>query len=366
MKYMLVCMLCCMSIFNRTLSSHLLRIAYTSTDTPISKIVKSKQQPDLSNYSLCKTDDFKGNKLNKTVWNFRRENDDVDGSIYMRKNAVVKDGYLHLITNRLNEKFSAVSISTQSNQKYHFKYGYFEIRARLPQTPGNVGAFWLQSNGMAATRPQANTSIYGAEIDVFEYSASNKDKLFHSLHWNGYDYKNGAKLTTSENYMAGISNGFHTFALEWTPKEYVVYIDGVEKVRTEQYISHVPEYIILGCGTGGFGGPLNYSGPWPDTMIVDYIKMYQRKPEVRIYGACDGYGWVSDGLRPGIYDFEKLQRLSFFNNEASAIEIPEGWKVIVYDGENLSGDSIILTKDTRCLEELNFNDKISSVRISDF
>lgn len=336
------------------------------SDFKIEQHLKTEWGPNLDDYTLCKNDDFSGVEINKSIWNFRREGHTVDSTLYIRANAKVEDGFLYLITDRHTDKFSGISISTQDQPKYHFKYGYFEIRARLPQTIGNVGAFWFQSDGMAITRPEPNTSIHGAEIDVFEYSASNKDKLFHSLHWNGYDYSKGAKVTTVESYMPGISNGFHTFSLEWTPKEYIVYIDGVEKVRTAQYISHVPEYIILGCGTGGFGGALNYNGPWPDTMIVDYIKMFNRKPEVRVYGACDGYGWVSDGLRPGIYDFEKLRRMNFFNNEASSVEIPAGWKVIVYDGEELSGESMELTKNTRCLQDVHFNDRISSLKVVDY
>lgn len=319
--------------------------------------------PDLDEYILFKKEDFTGTSLNKKIWGFRKEGITEQGSIYLKENAQVKNGILYLITKRFEDKFSAVNISTEKNPAYHFKYGYFEIKAKLPQTIGNVGAFWMQSPSMGATFPVANPSIYGAEIDILEYSASNKDNLFHSLHWNGYDYSKGAKVTTQQNYMPGISNGFHTFGLEWTPKEYVIYVDNVEKVRTNQTISHVPEFIIIGCGTGGFGGNLNFIGPWPDTFAIDYLKIYKRRPEVRLYGACNGYGWVSNGLQPGKYTTAQLISNGFFNDEASAVEIPKGWQMIAFDRDDCKGDFVTITADTPCLETLLFNDKISSIKI---
>lgn len=319
--------------------------------------------PDLSEYSLFFQDDFNGRSLDTSIWNYRREGHTVDSTIYLRHNARIKNGNLYLITDRYQNKFSGVNISTEPKPQYHFKYGYFEIRAKLPQGIGNVGAFWFQAPGMSQTHAVANPSVHGAEIDVLEYSASNLDNLFHSLHWNGYDYSKGAQVSTFKNYMPGISHGYHTIALEWTPKEYIVYVDNIEKVRSDKIISRSPEFIILGCGTGGFGGT-NRLGPWPDTLTVDYIKAYKRKPEVRLYELCDGYGRVSDGLQPGFYTTAQLTAKGVFNNTTNSCEVPKGWEVTAFDGDNFSGDSIVVTNDTRCFKSLKFNDKVSSLKIT--
>jgi hypothetical protein len=327
-------------------------------------IESNSNGPDINDYIFFKEDDFNGTMLNKNTWSYRREGAIVDSSIYLKQNANVNNGFLNLITDRYQDIFSGISISTQQKPAYRFKYGYYEIRAKLPQTKGNVAAFWMQSDGMALTHSKPNPSIDGAEIDILEYSPTNKDVLYHSIHWNGYDYSKGAKQTTVQSYIPGISNAYHTFGFEWTAKEYVVYIDHIEKARTNQIISHVPEYIILGCGTRGFGGNLNYSGQWPDTFSIDFIKMYKRKPEVRLYENCDGYGWVSDGLQAGNYTTSQLISKGFFDDATSSMEVPTGWKLTAFDKDNFMGDSIVIMSDTRCLEDFHFNDKISSLKIT--
>ncbi len=335
------------------------------------KIVKNipkenLNQPDLSDYTLFFEDDFDSTALNTNIWDYRQEGvASRDSSINLRQNAHIKNGNLYLITDRHKNGFSGVNISTESKSKaYHFKYGYFEISARLPQSVGNVGAFWMQAAGMAKTYQVPNPSIYGTEIDILEYSASNLDNLFHSLHWNGYDYSRGAKVETFKNLQPGISKGYHIIALEWTPKEYIIYVDNVEIVRSDKNISRSPEFLILGCGTGGFGGTYR-PGPWPDTMAVDYIKVYKRKPEVRLYELCDGYGHISDGLPAGSFTTKQLTAVGVLNNSANSCEVPKGWKLTAFDGDNFTGKSVVITNDTRCLGSLNFANKLSSLKIEE-
>ena len=110
--------------------------------------------------------------------------------------------------------------------------------------------------------------------------------------------------------IPGIAEGFHTFALQWTPKEYIVYIDGVQQAQTTQAVSHIPEFIILSTEITGYGGDQTLmSNNIADVFEVDYVKVYERKPAVTIYGDCDGYGWVSDGLLPGKYTSAQLAAL---------------------------------------------------------
>jgi beta-glucanase (GH16 family) len=317
--------------------------------------------PNLNDYIFYGQDDFNGTQLDTSIWNYWAEGVVKGSTTFLRSNARVNNGNLYLLTERYQNNFSSVYVATEGKPQYYTKYGYFEIRAKMPKGIGNIGAFWLWTPGMSTTYPIANPSIYGTEIDIFEYTATNPDNLYVSLHWNGYDVANGALESTFTDYIPGISNGYHTYALEWTPKEYIVYVDNVERVRTNQIISHVPEFIALTCETGGFGGT-NYLGPWPDTLAIDYIKVFKRKPEVRLYGACDYNGWVSEGLQFGTFTTAQLIAKGVFNNEISSIEVPQGWKAVGYDADNLTGDSIIGTVDNRCLT--TFNDKISSLRIT--
>jgi beta-glucanase (GH16 family) len=356
------------------LTLFILSLGYHIPDSKIYKIIsadiftsnqnkppfaQSKKLPDLTAYTAFIKDDFNGDKLDTKIWGYYRKGDTVNNTVYSPQNAVVKNGKLFLIVDRTKTNyFSGVDVTPLR----HFKYGYFEISAKLPKSIGGEAAFWFFPLGMPPTYAASNPALDGVEIDVFEYAPINFENLFYSLHWNGYDYKNGAQVSTSQDYVRGISNGYHNFGFEWTPKEYVVYVDNVERIRTNKIISRRHSNLILGFGTGGFGGN-NHLGPWPDSFAIDYIKIYNRKPEIRIYGELNSNGWVSDGLQPGTYTTMQLNEKGVVNNESSSMEVPMGWKVIGYDNDNFKGDSIVITADTRNIGN-SLNNKISSLKIT--
>jgi beta-glucanase (GH16 family) len=133
-------------------------------------------------------------------------------------------------------------------------------------------AFWLQSPENGATLDPAKD---GVEIDIFEYHrAAETENIYFNLHWNGYGVQH--KTIGSKAAIPGISNGFHLFALEWTPTEYIVYVDGVEKARTSTALSHRPEFLVLSMEINGYGGD-HLKGTYPDYFEVDYVKVYALK-----------------------------------------------------------------------------------------
>ena len=78
-------------------------------------------------------------------------------------------------------------------------------------------------------------------------------------------------------------NGWHTVALEWTPLEYIFYVDGKITTRenyTEVPVTTVPLKIII---SGEFRDPKGSEKPfygwlkdasYPDKFIVDYVRVY--------------------------------------------------------------------------------------------
>lgn len=321
---------------------------------------------DLSKYTFFGQDDFNGAALNTSIWDYRqlnmKRNNGVSFDSLVSSNVIVSNGILSLVSDHVRGNiFSASMISTEQHPDYWLKYGYFEIRAQLLSFYGSACAFWLQSPTVAVENN--NPSINGVEVDILEYGkVGGAETLFQSLVWNGYGASR--KSITATVRIPGIASGFHTFALEWTPREYIIYVDGTETARSDSAVSHRPEFIILSNGTGGFGGnPLNPGTTFPDQFKVDYIKVYKRKPEVTLYGLCDFYGWTSAGLGPGAYTKDQLAALQVVNNDVSSIEVPAGWAVTLYDGDNFTGDSITVTSDSRCFSP--FDNKASSLRIRD-
>ena len=78
-----------------------------------------------------------------------------------------------------------------------------------------------------------------------------------------------------QSYLPGVSDGFHTFALEWLPDKYVFYVDGLKFYEVTQGLSHIQEYLILS---------MEYPNKkeetaktvFPDVFVVDYVRVYQK------------------------------------------------------------------------------------------
>lgn len=321
---------------------------------------------NFNNYTLILTEEFNGNLLNNKVWDYYDENKIRGFGKMVKENISVSNGTLKICAKKNISKgsinFSGGMISTQ--RSLNQRYGYFEVRAKLNKQIGPHSAFWLLQHSVGKENTTPNPSVFGTEIDVFEYHcAAGPNNLYHALHWNGYNFSNGShRVLLSQSVIPGISDGFHIFGFEWTPKEYIVYVDGEEKQRTTEAISHIPEFVLLSMEVSGNGGDrFKMLDNVADTFEVDYFKAYERKPSVTIYEKPDFYGWVSQPLLPGNYTTAKLTALGVNNNQASSIQVPKGWKVIAYDGDNFTGDSVVITADAR--EGGKFDNKLSSLKI---
>lgn len=297
---------------------------------------------NINRYIFVGEDNFNGTTLDTAIWNYRGENTVRGYGVMLRSNVTLTgSGILRLVSKREGDIFSGSMISTENS--ILFKYGYVECRAKLNSSIGpNVG-FWLQSPTNGATN---NPAIDGVEVDIAEYNhAQGNNTLYHNLHWNGYGQFHQA-LIYSE-YLPGISNGYHTFGLEWNPREYISYVDGVERARTNTAVSHRSEFIVLSMEVIAFGGN-RFAGTYPDYFDIDYVKMYRLKPAVTVYGDCNYGGWVSSDINIGSYTTSQLLQLGVADNAISAIEVPAGLKITVFANDNFMGNSYTLTSDGTC------------------
>ncbi|GMU81621.1 MAG: hypothetical protein AMXMBFR47_14920 [Planctomycetota bacterium] len=163
-------------------------------------------------------------------------------------------------------------ISTRG--KFEPTYGYFECRYQAQTQPGHWSAFWLQSPTMG--REIGDPAKSGVEIDVMEYLATPKyrDKALHTIHWDGYGKEH--KSLHQEVIIPGLGEGFHTYGLEWTPDEYIYYVDGQVTGRMRQAVSQRSEYLILSVEVGKWADGIA-DAKLPDSMVVDYVRVWQRQ-----------------------------------------------------------------------------------------
>ncbi len=182
-------------------------------------------------------------------------------------------------------------------------FGYFECKAKLPKSEGLWSAFWLQSSNQ---RKVGNEGQDGTEIDVFEsaFIKSKTSKMGHALLWDGYgkDGKSDAYIGSLEQ---DLYDGYHTYALKWTPDYYVFYIDGKATWASDSgEVSKVKEFLRLtveidaGDGWGPHGqkiGQFSHDNTDNDDFLIDYVKVWQNENYEQFIQPDDAFAGELDG-----------------------------------------------------------------------
>lgn len=231
-------------------------------------ITKTPSTPEDLGYQLFWEDQFNGDELNAEKWAPRGIGPRAAG--FVSTDAIkVKDGFLELSAFIENDSVKVGAVGTQG--LFMTTYGYFECRAQLQKSKGNWSAFWIQSPGIAQGEDPGE---FGTEIDIFEYfKKSGDDMISHNLHWAyGPNQKSIGGLLSQ---VEGISEGFHTFAVEWTPEKYAFFIDGYKYYEVTKAISHTDEYMILSMELPGTMDDLK-DATLPDVYIIDYVRVYKK------------------------------------------------------------------------------------------
>lgn len=220
-------------------------------------------------YELTFMDSFNGHHLDTSKWAYcpRWERDDC---IWMEDAAYLEDGSLILAVTGDGVPYHAGAIRTRD--LFEQTYGYWEVRAKLPQAEGINAAFWLMCDG--AGHAEVSGAADGAEIDIIESPHHDWSQVQHALHCDGYEEEH--KTLNYPIDIPGIyDDEWHTFALLWTPEGYYFYIDGENTWnKTGKWACHVPCYAKLTTAVGGWAGELDPSLTPLYGMQVDYIKVY--------------------------------------------------------------------------------------------
>lgn len=239
-----------------------------------------KEQIPPPGYELVWSDEFDGDSLDFSKWNYRLLGHRGEG--YQAKEAISLDGQGHLMISTYvrNDTIFTGMIGTQNI--FEKKYGYFECKARITQHQGHYPAFWLQSPRISATIDQArsidSSSMYnGAEIDIFEYFNHGSTNRFvsHGIYYGGYG-ANIKQVGPWTGWAPKLEEGYHTFGLEWTPNEYTFNIDGYITWKTGRGVSGIPQYIILSDIVAQNEGSYIKEHHIHDVFLVDYVRVYNK------------------------------------------------------------------------------------------
>jgi len=171
--------------------------------------------------------------------------------------------------------YTSARIKTQG--LFAQRYGRFEARIQLPIGQGIWPAFWLLGDNIDTVGwPQCG------EIDIMEYRGQQPNVANGAIHGPGYF--GGNPLSGSYTLAgAGFNEDFHVFAVEWTPGNITWSVDGVAFMTRNtsdvpaggEWVFDHPFFIILNVAVGGnYVGDPNPSTVFPQTMLVDYVRVY--------------------------------------------------------------------------------------------
>jgi beta-glucanase (GH16 family) len=189
------------------------------------------------------------------------------------ENSKVENGALLIIgKEELYNGADYTSASLTTDGKHSWKYGKIEARIKLPNGQGMWPAFWLLGQNIH----QVGWPKCG-EIDIMEH-INNENMNHGTMHWDINGHVSYGGIVDCDMQL------YHIYSLEWDEQSISWLLDGNKYWEgnikdsinsTEEF--HNPFYIILNLAIGGsWPGSPDATTSFPDTMRVDYVRVYQK------------------------------------------------------------------------------------------
>ena len=193
-----------------------------------------------------------------------------------------------LVITARKEDLSVAGLSDWSGQKYSsarlmtrdkasWRYGFIEVRAKLPCGVGSWPAIWTLS-----TPPQTGWPDDG-EIDIMEHVGFDHGVVHGTVHTGAYNHVRGNQRGATTT-IPDLCAEFHRYQLTWTATRITI---GVDDRNYYQYSNdnsgnaewpfESPQFLILNVAVGGdWGGQMGVNDSiFPIEMQIDYVRVYQ-------------------------------------------------------------------------------------------
>ncbi|MEM8875053.1 MAG: glycoside hydrolase family 16 protein [Planctomycetota bacterium] len=219
-------------------------------------------------------DRFDGNSIDHGKWqvgNFANEHNN-EQQYYHPDQVLVYDGGLHLWAERDDQwTYGRNYNSGQVRTWQEWRYGRFEVRAKIPRGQGFWPAIWLL--------PRNAAWPVGGELDIMENVGSNTYFVKGSYHYN---WAPGWPITSNADYITGqdFAAGYHDYAVEWEADQIRFYVDGNQYHTVYNPIQPdpVPMSLILNLAVGGdWPGSPDWTTPLPSSFDIDYVRIWERQ-----------------------------------------------------------------------------------------
>jgi len=202
-------------------------------------------------------------------------------------NARVENGSLVIEAHK--ESYSGsdyTSARLVTKNKGDWKYGRFEIKARVPAGTGTWPAVW-----MLPTDWEYGGWPSSGEIDIMEYVGYEPNVIHQTVHTQAYNHQSGTQQGNTSNVETA-EEEFHLYAIEWTEDKIDFFVDGRLRFTFEnegtwqKWPFDKRFHLLLNVAIGGdWGGAQGVDDSiFPVQMEVDYVRVYQHTDKFRIAG----------------------------------------------------------------------------------
>lgn len=240
-------------------------------------------------------DEFNGTTLDLKNWSYQLGsgcpdlcgwgNNEQQYYTNSEENVRVEDGKL-IITAKEDTidgfEYSSARINTKN--KIDFKYGRVEARIKLPETQGLWPAFWMLS-----TEDKFGQWPRSGEIDIMELLGHKPTEIIGTIH-TGLPW-----LFVGEEYSlpdsSSFADDFNVFSLEWSPDTIKWFVNDVQyhEITSDSLNPWEPFqenfHLLLNVAVGGnFPGFTDSTTVLPQTMEVDYVRVYSKIDDLVITG----------------------------------------------------------------------------------
>ncbi len=179
--------------------------------------------------------------------------------------------------------FTSARLKTQGT--FAQRYGRFEARVKLPAGKGLWPAFWMLGSSITDEGWPAC-----GEIDIVELRGQQPATAVGTLH--GPEYFGSGAISKKFTLSSGtLDADFHLYAVEWDPALITFWVDDqlyqtvaahTVLAGSRTWVYDQPFFLLLNLAVGGSfltpSGQPDATTPFPNSMVVDYVRAYQRVP----------------------------------------------------------------------------------------
>jgi len=160
-----------------------------------------------------------------------------------------------------------------------FRYGLVQARIKIPRMHGIWPAFWMLGQDIGSSGwPGCG------EIDVMEHFGTGPETVHGTIHGPGYSGQAG--ISASRIVGPSLGSDFHLYSVIWEPGRIRWYVnDELYHTVTPADLDGKPWvfdhdfFLLINVAVGGTASvePAS-SSTFPQTMLIDYIRVYAPAP----------------------------------------------------------------------------------------